>query len=115
MAGGIDKARSLMRVRPDRRGLRILGRALVKGDDALLRGLAAELEGEGIEIVPCTTFLDRLLFPAGVLVVCVLDPETESVGVYTENEFPRRLTIDEDLTLPEVFPDFRVPVRQFFE
>jgi Uma2 family endonuclease len=52
---------------------------------------------------------------AGVVVVCVLDPETESVGVYTENEFPRRLTIDEELTLPEVFPDFRVPVRRFFE
>ena len=68
MAGGIDKVRSLVRVRPDRRGLRILGRALVKGDDALLRGLAAELEGEGIEIVPCTTFLDRLLFPPGLVV-----------------------------------------------
>jgi Uma2 family endonuclease len=25
---------------------------------------------------------------AGVLVVCVLDPETESVGIYTQNEFP---------------------------
>jgi Uma2 family endonuclease len=52
---------------------------------------------------------------AGVLVVCVLDPETESIGVYTENEFPRRLTIGEELTLPEVLPDFRVPVRRFFE
>ena len=68
MAGGIDKARSLTRVRPDRRGLKLLGRALTKGDDALLRGLAAELESEGIEIVPCTTFLERLLVPAGVLV-----------------------------------------------
>ena len=67
MAGGIDKARSLSRVRPDRRGLKLLGRALTKGDDALLRGLAAELESEGIEIVSCTTFLERLLFPAGVL------------------------------------------------
>lgn len=52
---------------------------------------------------------------AGVLVVCVLDPETKSVGVYPQNEFPRRLTADEELTLPEVFPDFRVPVRQLFE
>ena len=67
MAGGIDKASSLLRLRPDRRGLKLLGRALTKGDDALLRGLAAELESEGIEIVPCTTFLERLLFPAGVL------------------------------------------------
>ena len=51
---------------------------------------------------------------AGVLAVCVLDPETESVGVYTQNEFPRRLTADEELTLPEVFPDFRVTVRDLF-
>jgi hypothetical protein len=67
MAGGIDKARSLLNVRPDRRGLKLLRRALTKGDDALLRGLAAELESEGIEIVSCTTFLERLLFPPGLL------------------------------------------------
>jgi len=65
MAGGIDKARSLSRVRPDWRGLRLLGRTLTRGDDALLRAFAAELAADGIEIVPCTTFLERLLFPAG--------------------------------------------------
>ncbi|HXD86943.1 MAG TPA: Uma2 family endonuclease [Urbifossiella sp.] len=52
---------------------------------------------------------------AGVLVVCVLDPETRTVGIYTENEFPSRKTVDDELTLPDVFPDFKVPVRQFFE
>jgi len=52
---------------------------------------------------------------AGVLVVCVLDPETRTVGIYTANEFPSRKTAEEELTLPEVFPDFKVPVRQFFE
>lgn len=52
---------------------------------------------------------------AGVLAVCVLDPETESLGVYSEHELPRRLTADDDLTLPEVFPDFRLPVKQLFE
>lgn len=67
MAGGIDKARSLVKIRPDRRGLKLLRRALTKGDDALLRGLADELESEGIEIVSCTTFLERLLFPPGLL------------------------------------------------
>ncbi len=50
---------------------------------------------------------------AGVKAVCVLDPDTASIGVYTAGEFPRRLTIDEELTLPEVFPDFRIPVREF--
>jgi Uma2 family endonuclease len=50
---------------------------------------------------------------AGVKVVCVLDADTASIGVYTAGEFPRRLTADEELTLPEVFLDFRVPVREF--
>lgn len=67
MAGGIDKVRSLSRVRPDWRAVRLLGRTLARGDDALLRGLADELATEGIEIVPCTTFLERLLFPAGLV------------------------------------------------
>ena len=52
---------------------------------------------------------------AGVLVVCVLDPETRTVGIYTADAFPLRKTADEELTLPDVFPDFHVPVRQFFE
>jgi DUF1009 family protein len=67
MAGGIDKVRSLSRVRPDWRAVRLLGRTLARGDDELLRGLADELAGDGIEIVPCTMFLERLLFPAGLL------------------------------------------------
>lgn len=67
MAGGIDKVRSLSRVRPDWRALRLLGRTLARGDDALLRGLADELAIDGVEIVPCTTFLERLLFPAGLV------------------------------------------------
>ena len=52
---------------------------------------------------------------AGVLVVCVIDPETRTVGIYTADDFPLRKTADEELTLPDVFPDFHVPVRQFFE
>lgn len=67
MAGGINKVRSLSGVRPDWRALRILGRTLARGDDALLRGLARELDRDGIQIVPCTTFLEKLLFPRGRL------------------------------------------------
>jgi Uma2 family endonuclease len=52
-------------------------------------------------------------FAAGVKAVCVLDPDTESVGVYAPDEFPRRLTADEELTLPEVFADFSIAVREF--
>jgi len=65
MAGGIDKVRSLGAIRPDWRGLRFLATARGKGDDSLLRRLAAEFESEGIEIVSSTLFLDRLLVPRG--------------------------------------------------
>jgi DUF1009 family protein len=68
MAGGVDKARSLMRLRPDWRGIRLLSRTLSRGDDALLRALADDLAHDGIEIVPCTTFLENLLCPRGLVV-----------------------------------------------
>ncbi len=52
---------------------------------------------------------------AGVLAVCVLDPDAGILAVYPSEELPRRYTLDEELTLPEVLPDFRVPVRRFLE
>ena len=52
---------------------------------------------------------------AGVTVVIVLDPETESLAVYRENEFPIRMHNGDELTLPDVLPGFAVQVRQFFE
>lgn len=51
-------------------------------------------------------------FAAEVRVVCVLDPDTTSLWVYTPDQPPRQVKLDEELTLPEVFPDFRVPVRE---
>jgi DUF1009 family protein len=80
MAGGIDKVRSLSRLRPDWRAVRLLGRTLIRGDDALLRGLADDLAADGIEIVPCTTFLERLLFPEGLVAGRAMEPrEREDV------------------------------------
>lgn len=52
---------------------------------------------------------------AGVKVVCVLDPDAGILAVYPHGELPRRYTADEELTLPEVFPDFRAAVRSFLE
>jgi Uma2 family endonuclease len=52
---------------------------------------------------------------AGVKVVCVLDPQRQSLAVYSSEEFPRVLSVADELTLPEVFTDFRVPIRQLFE
>lgn len=67
MAGGIQKARLFSGFRPDLRGAAFLARQRSFHDDALLRGLARELEGEGIEIVPSTIFLGKLLAGEGPL------------------------------------------------
>lgn len=61
MAGGINKVRSLSSLRPDFRGLMFLRHVVGLGDDAILRALATELEGENIRVVPSTLFLERLL------------------------------------------------------
>jgi Uma2 family endonuclease len=52
---------------------------------------------------------------AGVKVVCLVEPDKETVLVYPGEEFLRMLGANDELTLPEVLPDFRVPVRQLFE
>jgi len=75
MVGGINKVRSLASLRPDWRGLRLIAGAAGRGDDALLRALAAELEGEGIEVVSSTLFLDRLLVEAGHVTGPLPSPE----------------------------------------
>jgi Uma2 family endonuclease len=52
---------------------------------------------------------------AGVLVVCVLDPEPMQAHLYYPDQPPRTLGPDDELTLPEPLGDFRVAVRRFFE
>jgi Uma2 family endonuclease len=51
----------------------------------------------------------------GVRVVLVAWPEQTTVMAYSEEFFNRSFGADEDLVLPELFPDFRVSVRTFFE
>lgn len=75
MAGGIRKAALLEHFAPDARGLAFIARLIHLGDDALLRGLADELESEGIRIVSSTLFLESLLAPAGTL---TQQPPTEA-------------------------------------
>jgi DUF1009 family protein len=67
MAGGIRKLALLDHFAPDERALAFLARLATWGDDALLRGVADELEREGIRIVESTLFLSALLTPAGPL------------------------------------------------
>ncbi|HET6575817.1 MAG TPA: Uma2 family endonuclease [Fimbriiglobus sp.] len=52
---------------------------------------------------------------AGVKVVCLVDPDKATVLIYPGEEFLRMLGATDDLTLSEVLPEFRVPVRQLFE
>jgi Uma2 family endonuclease len=52
---------------------------------------------------------------ADVLVVCVLDPQTETLTVYQADELPHVLTADEELALPAPLEGFRVTVRRFLE
>lgn len=67
MAGGIQKARLLSNFRPDLRGAAFLARLKSRDDDRLLRGVAEELEGEGIRVLESTVFLSQIMPPEGVL------------------------------------------------
>jgi UDP-2,3-diacylglucosamine hydrolase len=67
MAGGIYKAGALTHFQPDERGLAFISRLPSLKDDVILRGVAQELEAEGITVVESTRFLASLIAPAGVL------------------------------------------------
>jgi DUF1009 family protein len=67
MAGGIQKARLFRGFRPDLRGAAFLARMRTLYDDQLLRGIAAELGAEGIDVIPSTEYLPELVPRPGVL------------------------------------------------
>jgi hypothetical protein len=67
MAGGIRKVKLFGNFRPDLRGTRFLARVKGRDDDALLRGVADELAGEGIKILESTFCLAQIIPAAGVL------------------------------------------------
>ncbi len=67
MAGGIRKAKLFGNFRPDVRGVRFLARVKSREDDALLRGVAQELEQEGIKVVESTLCLSHIVAAEGVL------------------------------------------------
>jgi DUF1009 family protein len=67
MAGGIQKVKFLENFRPDLRGARFLARLKSKDDDALLRGIADELETDGIKVLDSTLCLPEIVAAEGVL------------------------------------------------
>ncbi len=67
MAGGIHKAGALTHFQPDERGLAFISRLPSLKDDVILRGVAQELESEGIAVIESTRFLSSLIPQEGVL------------------------------------------------
>jgi DUF1009 family protein len=67
MAGGVSRGRLFRDFRPDFRALALIRRVGAGHDDRILRGLAAELEKEGITIVSSLLYLDELLAQPGPL------------------------------------------------
>jgi len=64
--GGVRKPK-LFDLRPDWKGMKILGKLARYHDDEVLRALAGEFEREGITIVPSTILLPSLAATEGVL------------------------------------------------
>jgi DUF1009 family protein len=67
MAGGVSRGRLFRDFRPDFRALNLVRRVGAGHDDRLLRGLAAELEKEGITIVSPLLYLEDVLAQPGRL------------------------------------------------
>ena len=65
MAGSINKSRMFGNAKPDLRGLTFVSKFALFHDDSILRALADELKGEGIEIVDSTLYLPELLAVEG--------------------------------------------------
>jgi Uma2 family endonuclease len=55
------------------------------------------------------------LLNAGVTVVCVLDPRTESVTAFRVEAPPRVYHKGDTLTLPDILPGFELPIARLFE
>jgi DUF1009 family protein len=67
MAGGIRKVKLFANFRPDVRGATFLARVRSREDDQLLRGVAEELEKEGIRILESTLFLSQIIPSEGTI------------------------------------------------
>ncbi|HJQ82433.1 MAG TPA: UDP-2,3-diacylglucosamine diphosphatase LpxI [Candidatus Binatia bacterium] len=67
MVGGIAKPKLFREFRPDARAMALIARLGQVRDDLVLRGVAAELEAEGIAVVESTVYLQEIVPGVGVL------------------------------------------------
>lgn len=68
---------------------------------------------------PSNTWKDLLsktaeYLQAGVVNVCVVDPENETVTIYFANRPDIKLEGDAVFSLPDLLPNFAVPIARFF-
>jgi DUF1009 family protein len=75
MAGGISKAGAFAHFQPDARGMAFISRLSSLKDDVILRGVAQELEGEGIAVMESTRFLSALIPQDGTLTTTAPDTQ----------------------------------------
>lgn len=66
LAGHLHKP-SILSLKPDATGLKLLARAVIKHDDALLRAVTDFLEDEGFELMTVQDLAPQLLAPKGLL------------------------------------------------
>lgn len=66
LAGHLNKP-SILSLKPDATGLKLLARAVIKHDDALLRSVTDFLQEEGFKLVTIQDLAPSLLAPKGVL------------------------------------------------
>jgi DUF1009 family protein len=59
--------KNLFDLRPDLRTLKLLARLPERNAESIFNGIGEELEGEGIELISATTFLDDLVPAAGLV------------------------------------------------
>ncbi|WP_285905885.1 LpxI family protein [Pseudodesulfovibrio pelocollis] len=67
MAGTIDKPKVMDIRHLDMRAVKLLFSQKNKGDSAILGALAAEMEREGMPVIPAHEFLPELVTPSGVM------------------------------------------------
>ena len=67
MAGGISRVKHFGDVKLDARGTAMMLKIRSTKDDVVMRGIASELEREGMPVIPCTIFMKEAVCPLGTL------------------------------------------------
>ena len=99
--------------------------AVIRGPNILFTSRGRLTKGKRPELVfevrsPSDRWTDMIgkmleYLSAGVAVVVILDPKTESASVFRPDDRQVIFEAADTLTLPDVLPGFAVPVRSLFE